>query len=440
MLAHRERTAGFNTATSHGKLRRVLGRYCRLIVSAPPSALRALSHRSFLLFFIGVTIATSGQFMQSLAVPFYVNELTDSNFWVGGSAFAVLVPSLIMTPVAGIWSDRISRKAILLGSFSTQLAAAAAYLALFAADALTPWLIIAIQMAVGVASGFQWAPSQAMTALLVPPQDLLAAVRCVSLSFTVGRALGPALAGATLYLWGPGPAFAVTIVGFAVGLLIMAPVRPRLAEPVYQEPFWLQFRRGLEYIWRRREMRLVIFVSFLVAWLGAVFAFALVASVADDVFSLGDGGLAWLTATFGCGSLVMGLYVTGLGDRHLRSRMEVFAIGVYALGILLVGATPWLAVGLAGYFIFGAAHMAHGVTVNSALQVQVDEQYRGRVMSVWLMSVLSGLPLGALLGGFLGDLVSMRFLLLLYGGLLAVFWVATVVRTDGFAGLDLGSE
>ena len=173
---------------------------------------------------------------------------------------------------------------------------------------------------------------------------------------------------------------------------------------------------------------------------GAVFAFALVASVADDVFSLGDGGLAWLTATFGCGSLAMGLYVTGFGDRHLRSRMEVLALGVYALGILLVGATPWLAVGLVGYFIFGAAHMGHGVTMNSALQVQVDEQYRGRVMSVWLMSVLSGLPLGSLLGGFLGDLVSMRFLLLLYGGLLAGFWVIAVLRSNGFAGLDLGSE
>ncbi len=416
------------------------GKYCRLIVPDQPSALRALSHRSFLLFFVGVTIATTGQFMQSLAVPFYMNELTDSNAWVGSSAFAVLVPSLIMTPVAGIWSDRMSRKGILFGSFATQLAAAAAFLVLFTTGVLNPWLIIAIQLIVGVASGFQWAPSQAMTALLVPSEDLLAAVRCVSLSFTVGRALGPFLAGVTLYFLGPGPAFAVTIVGFASGLFIMAPIRLRPAEPVHQEPFWLQFRQGLEYIWRRPEMRLVILISFLVAAFGAVFAFALVASVADDVFLLGDGGLAWLTASFGFGSLVMGLYVTSRGDCHLRSRMEVFSVGVYALGILLVGSSPWLVLGLLGYFIFGAAHMGHGVTVNSSLQVQVDEEYRGRVMSVWLMSVLSGLPLGSLAGGFLGDLVSMRFVLLLFGGLLALIWLIAVVRSDGFAGLDLGSE
>ncbi|WP_419929110.1 MFS transporter [Candidatus Poriferisocius sp.] len=407
---------------------------------AQSSALRALSHRSFLLFFIGVSIATTGQFMQSLAVPFYMNELTDSNFWVGGSAFAVLIPSLFMTPVAGIWSDRISRKAILFGSFLTQLACSAAFLVLFAADLLTPWLMISIQVVVGVASGFQWAPTQAMTALLVPPEDLLSAVRFVSLSFTVGRALGPFLASGTLYLLGPGPAFAVTIVGFALGLALMAPMRLRPAEPVKQEPFLMQFRHGLEYVRHRPAMRLVMFTSFMVACVGAVFAFALVASVADDVFSIGGGGLGLLTGTFGLGSLVVGLYVTNFGDRHLRSRVEMAAVGVYAVGVLLVGFSPWLVFGMLGYFVFGAAHMAHGVTVNSALQVQVDEEYRGRVMSVWLMSVLSGLPVGSLIGGFLGDLVSMRFVLLLYGGMLAVFWAITVIRSNGFSGLDLGYD
>ena len=378
--------------------------------------------------------------MQSLAVPFYMNELTDSNFWVGSSAFAVLIPSLIMTPVAGIWSDRISRKAILFGSFALQLACSVAFLVLFAGDLLTPWLMIGLQVVVGVGSGFQWAPTQAMTSLLVPPEDLLSAVRFVSLSFTAGRAVGPAMAGLTLLNWGPGPAFAVTIAGFALGLAFMVPIRLRPSEPVHQEPFWLQFRHGMEYIWRRPEMRLVVVTSFVVASVGAVFAFALVASVADDVFALGDGGLGWLTATFGFGSLVVGLYVTRHGDRHARSRVEMTAVGVYALGVLMVGATPWLVFGLLGYFVFGAAHMAHGVTVNSALQVQVDEQYRGRVMSVWLMSVLAGLPIGSLVGGFLGDLASMRFVLLLYGGLLAVFWAIVTVRSNGFAGLDRGSE
>lgn len=161
MLAHRPRTTRFIIGASSKKgddQFHHLAKYCRLIVSVPSSPLRALSHRGFRLFFIGVSIATTGQFMQSLAVPFYVNELTDSNTWVGASAFAVLVPSLIMTPVAGIWSDRTSRKAILLGSFWMQMVVATAYLVLYLAGALNPWLIIGLQLVVGAASGFQWAP------------------------------------------------------------------------------------------------------------------------------------------------------------------------------------------------------------------------------------------------------------------------------------------
>ncbi len=405
---------------------------------ADPSPTRALSHPGFVLFFIGVSIATTGQFMQSLAVPFHVNELTDSNAWVGSAAFAVLVPSLVVTPVAGIWSDRISRKAILITSFSLQMAISVLYLGLYLADALSPWVIIGLQLVVGVASGFQWAPTQAMTALLVPAEDLVSAVRFVSLSFTAGRAAGPALAGLTLWLWGPGPAFAVTIVGFVFGLAFLAPITLRPSAPVAREPFLVQFAQGVSYIRRRPAMRLAVSTSFVVAVTGAVFAFALVASVADDVFSLGDGGLGWLTATFGVGSLVAGLYVTRYGDLIARSRTETIAVGVYAAGILLAGATPWLVIGLLGYFIFGMAHMAHGVTTNSALQVQVDEQFRGRVVSVWMMSVLAGLPLGAFVGGFLGDLVSVRFVLLLYGGILAAFWAITAIRSKGFAELDLG--
>ncbi|WP_420638357.1 MFS transporter [Candidatus Poriferisocius sp.] len=410
-------------------------------MSDPPSALRALSHRSFLLFFLGVSVATTGQFMQSLAVPFYVKELTDSNFWVGSTAFAVLIPSLFMTPVAGIWSDRVSRKALLFGSFALQLVASVVYLVLYTSDLLTPWLMLGLQFAVGVASGFQWAPTQAMTVLLVPPEDLVAAVRFVSLSFTAGRALGPAMAGLTLLLWGPGPAFLITTIGFTLGMALMAPMKLRPPVEVKREPFWVQLRQGMDYIRQRPAMRLIMGTSFVVAFSGAVFAFALVASVADDVFSLPDGGLGFLTAIFGVGSLVMGLYVIRFGNRHLRSRVEAASVAVYSLGVLLVGATPWLAVGLVGYFILGLAHMGHGVTVNSALQVQVDERFRGRVMSVWLMSVLLGLPLGSLVGGFLGDLVSMQFVLLLFGGLLAALWVGVVlVRPDGFAGLDGGPD
>ena len=161
--------------------------------------------------------------------------------------------------------------------------------------------MIVLQFISGGAGGFQWAPVQSLTALLVPPEDLVAAIRLVSMSFTAGRAIGPAGAGVTLALWGPGPAFGITLASFAIALLVLWGVTPRSAPTSRAEPFVRQFRAGVTYVRERAGMRLVLGMAFWVASLAAVFAFALGASVADDVFGVGGGGLGLITATFGVG-------------------------------------------------------------------------------------------------------------------------------------------
>jgi MFS family permease len=79
--------------------------------------------------------------------------------------------------------------------------------------------------------------------------------------------------------------------------------------------------------------------------------------------------------------------------------------------------------------------MLHGVTVNTALQLQLDEEYRGRVMSVWLVALLGGLPLGSFAGGVLGDLLGIRWVMLGYAVLLAGM-VSCMVGGAGLALLD----
>ena len=84
----------------------------------------------------------------------------------------------------------------------------------------------------------------------------------------------------------------------------------------------------------------------------------------------------------------------------------------------------------------GAAHMIHGVTLSTSLQLQLDEEYRGRVMSLWLMSLFGGLSLGSLVGGALADQFGIRNVIA--GGavvLLSVF-VWSAARTGGLAALD----
>jgi hypothetical protein len=88
-----------------------------------------------------------------------------------------------------------------------------------------------------------------------------------------------------------------------------------------------------------------------------------------------------------------------------------------------------------GYLLMGGAHMLHGTTLSTSLQLRVDEEFRGRVMSVFLVAILSGIPIGGLAFGVLGDLVGLRWVVL-GAGLALWLDVAVTARRGAFALLD----
>lgn len=408
-----------------------------ITATAPTSTFTAFRYPNFRRFFAATSVANVGQFLQALATPFLIKELTDSNAWVGVAGFAVLFPSLIATPVAGILADRFDRRLILTVAYTVQATATAGFLLLHLGGALTPWRIIGLQTVAGLAAGFQWAPIQSMSAVLVPPDALVHAVRLVSISFTAGRAVGPLLAAVVLAFSGPGLAYGGTLACYLVGLALLATVRIDWTPSETSESFLVQFREGLAYVWARPAMRLVLLLAFSVAGLGAVFGFSLVASVSDDAFGGGGGTVGLLAAMIGIGSVVSSIFIaSSVADRIRRSRLELTAVTIYGVGLLVTAATTTLAVGLAGYLLIGMAHMLHNVNLNTALQVQVEEAYRGRVLSVWLMALLAGLPIGALVGGVLADVIGIRAVLVAFACALLAIVGITAARTRGLALLD----
>ena len=389
-----------------------------------------LRNFNFSVYYTTAFVSNAGTFMQGVGVPFVMYELTKSNTWVGASVFAVMIPSLLMGPIVGPLADRRDRRMILLGSSIVQLVAATALWLLAINDALTPWRIVGCLVVAGFGAGFQNATAHALIPLLVPHEQLMPAIRLNAVNFNVARVIGPVAGSVVLSQWGYRSTFAVNALSFVVvitGLLLARPRRIVYAEA--HEPWLRAFMTSVAYVRSRQSMRQLMVFSFMLSVFGAS-VWQLTAGLVAEDYHAAESGIGYLIAAFGVGASTAGLFLLARGDNFRRSRMTLLGITFYSLGALVAVITPFIGVGLFGFALMGAAHSLGGVASTSTLQTQVSEDFRGRVLALFIMSSFVGIPLGSVGGGRLGDLFGLRPTLAGYAIALGLYVVYAVVRLD----------
>ena len=209
--------------------------------------MRAMRHRDFRIFFIGAIISNSGSWLQNLAVPFVLFELTGKAIWVGLAGFAQFIPSFFLGPVGGALADGNDRRKVLLATQTAMAAAAFLLWGVWVLDWREPALILVIVALTGVFAGLNIPSWQAFVPALVPREDLASAITLNSTQFNAARAIGPALAGVLLAVAGPAWAFFLNGLSFVAVLVALAMVRPcaeRTCSRTRQEGRDRRFRRG----------------------------------------------------------------------------------------------------------------------------------------------------------------------------------------------------
>ncbi len=116
----------------------------------PLPTLRALKHRNFRLFVSGQAFALIGFWMQSIAQSWLLYKMTDSATLLGLLGFAGSLPILLLSPFAGIWSDRCNLHRVMLATQVLEMAQAITLATLALTGNLQPWHIIALSMVMGV--------------------------------------------------------------------------------------------------------------------------------------------------------------------------------------------------------------------------------------------------------------------------------------------------
>lgn len=372
------------------------------------SALGALRHRDFAIFWFAAAISNGGGWMQLVAVPALLYDLTGSSTWLGLSSMASLLPAVFLTLHAGVMADRISRRLILLVTQSVQMTCAFVLWGCYVAGSISPGLIVGIGFASGIATGLQTSAWQSFVPLLVPPEHLLDAVKLNSVQFTLARALGPALAGTVISTLGTGAAIlinALTYILVIVALFISRPHQSFVSGPTSSVGAILVL--GGRFVLGSRPLRLAVFLAFVTSMCGQSLQHVAPA-IAAQIFSRPSTDNAGLLIALGLGALASSIMTVAVGDRLRRSARVRTALVLYAASTALIPLTSSYTIGLIAYFIAGLAHLQSAVALNTLIQGSVPDHMRGRAMSFYVLGILAGIPLGAFALGRLGDVTSMR--------------------------------
>jgi MFS family permease len=388
-----------------------------------------MRHRDFALFWVGAFVSSTGMWMQNVTVPYALNEATGSAAWVGLAGFAQFIPAMVMGPVGGTFADRFPRRRILLWSQSVAMVVAVVLWLTVRDGQVDPGLMVALVAVGGIASGFGIPAWQSFVPELVPRESLLNAVALNSAQFNASRALGFLVGGISLHAFGPAAAFLVNAVSYLAVLGALLVVRAGRTPEVGG------FRSALAYTRRHPGLLLTIVTVGVVAFLGS--PVVLLAPVfAREVFHVGEAAYGFLAAAFGIGATVGAVVLGAYGDDLRRSRLTTVAIGVYGLALVGMGLTPVYGGGLVAMFVIGAGYLVVVSALNTALQESVEPRFRGRVVALYFMAFTGGYPLGALLQGWLADLVGVRPVVAGAGLVLVGFAALLVVRPALARSLD----
>jgi MFS family permease len=389
----------------------------------PPSSrvrriLRSLHHRNFRLFFIGQGISLIGTWMQQMAMSWLVYQITARNaFQMSLVAFASQIPSFLLVPFVGVLLDRWNRHRVVIATQALALVQAAILAGLVFAEVAEFWHVLVLSVFLGVINAFDIPARQSfMPEMLSNREDLANAIALNSSLFNAARLIGPSLAGLLIYLVGEAWCFflnALSYVAVIAALLAMViPQHPHRR----QRPAVLEgLHEGFTYAFGFGPIRAILLLVMVISLFGLPYT-VLMPVFADKVLGGEADTLGYLMTAAGVGALAGGVYmasrqtVLGLGRR--------IPLGALMFGLALMAFSQstnlWLS--LAILPVSGLGLIVCMAGCNTILQTIVDDDKRGRVMSIYNMFFMGISPFGVLLAGAFAEWTSARLTVLVCGG------------------------
>jgi len=372
----------------------------------------ALASRDFAIFWVGHLFSLIGTSMQNTALPLLAYRLSGRPFDLGLIGFAVTLPTFFLAIPGGVLVEHVDkRKAIIFLQIIMMLDTfALAFLTL--SETIQIWHIVVTSLILGVATAFEITARQAMLIELVGRESLPNAIALQSTAFNLSRVLGPALIVPIFLLFpkdGEGWVFLLNGISFIAIIIGLFFVRTLYKAPIERRTrsMLIELREGTQYLINNPSVGLLIIIA---ATLG-IFAFPIIQQLPviskDLLGQIGDTKAAvdmrnsFLYTAQGAGALIAAFSIAMNNSARRRGLRLILGEAAFILGMIAIPFSRSLSSTMIVIALMGWGSVTQLATMNTLIQLQVPDNLRGRVFSIYLWALQGITPFGSLLIGWM---------------------------------------
>ena len=366
-----------------------------------------------------------GTWMQRFAQQWLVYDLTGSAFYLGLDMFVGNVPLLLFTLIGGVTADRYDRRHMLMASQILQMICALILTALVFTETVRLPYILVLSFTTGLAQAFGGPAFQSLIPALVPRKTLPNAVALNSIQFNLAQSVGPLIGGLVFTTLGLVACFGINSASFLVVIVVLSLLQVSPPNPAQRRPVLEELKGGLTYVGTGGALLALTILAISTTSLGLPIRAFL------PVFAGDPNTLSQMMTSLGTGAVVGALVVAWLGSFE-RMGLALLRVLVVFGGLIAVFALlPVSPLSYLLLFLAGAALLIVFSLTASLVQLNVPDELRGRVMSIYLMAFRGGMPLGSLVSGYLTTFASTQTIIALNGGLLVMVALYFLARSHG---------
>ncbi len=378
---------------------------------------RSLRYKNFRLFFGGQSISLIGTWIQQTAMPWLVYDVTHSIFLLGVIAFTGQIPTLILSSFAGVITDRKNRYHILIVTQVLAMIQALILALILYYGHIQVWHIVLLAVFLGCINSFDVPARQSfMVEMVEDKRDLGNAIALNSTMVNGARLIGPSIAGVLIATVGEGLCFLINGLSYIVVIasLLSMKIIPRKIEKTDGASFGKELKEGFSYAFGFTPIKFIILLLALISLAGLPYA-VLMPVYAREILHGDSHTFGFLMGATGFGAMSGAIYLASRRSVPGLEHLIPIAAALFGVSLIAISVSRIFIISMLLMVITGIGMMMGLASSNTILQTIVDDNKRGRVMSIYTMAFMGTAPFGSLIAGGLASMTSVPVTLALGG-------------------------